>query len=61
MKQIALFEAMYDEYSKNPDITKIRMYYEMIEQTLPGVKLYIDVSDGSTEKLLPLEDFGGNK
>ena len=61
VKQIALFEALYDEYSKNPDITKIRMYYEMIEQTLPGVKLYIDVSDGSTEKLLPLEDFGGNK
>lgn len=57
VKQIALFEAMYDEYSKNPDITKLRMYYEMIEQTLPGVKLYIDVSDGGTEKLLPLESF----
>ena len=58
VKQIALFEAMYDEYSKNPEITKIRMYYEMIEQTLPGVKLYIDVSDGGAEKLLPLESFG---
>ena len=57
VKQVALFEAMYDEYSKNPEITKIRMYYEMIEQALPGVKLYIDVSDGSTQKLLPLENF----
>ena len=57
VKQIALFEAMYDEYSKNPEITRIRMYYEMIEQALPGVKLYIDVSDGTTEKLLPLENF----
>ena len=57
VKQVALFEAMYDEYSKNPEITKIRMYYEMIEQALPGVKLYIDTSDGSTQKLLPLENF----
>ena len=57
VKQVALFEAMYDEYSKNPEITKIRMYYEMIEQALPGVKLYIDTSDGPTQKLLPLENF----
>ena len=57
VKQVALFEAMYDEYSKNPEITKIRMYYEMIEQALPGVKLYIDTSDGATQKLLPLENF----
>ena len=60
VKQVALFEAMYDEYSKDPEITRIRMYYEMVEQALPGVKLYIDVSDGSTEKLLPLDDFAGN-
>ena len=60
VKQVARFEAMYDEYSKNPDITRIRMYYEMIEEALPGVTLYIDVSDGSTEKLLPLDDFTSN-
>lgn len=60
VKQVALFEAMYDEYSKNPEITRIRMYYEMIEQTLPGVKLYVDISDGSTEKLLPLDEFARN-
>ncbi|MGN1129252.1 MAG: FtsH protease activity modulator HflK [Candidatus Flemingiibacterium sp.] len=57
VKQVARFEAMYDEYRKNPDITKLRMYYEMIEEALPGVKLFIDTSDGSTEKLLPLENF----
>ncbi len=60
VKQVALFEAMYDEYSKNPEITRIRMYYEMIEEALPGVTLYVDVSDGSTEKLLPLDDFTSN-
>ena len=57
VKQIAMFEAMYSEYSKNPELTKVRMYYEMIKEALPGVKLYIDASNGTTEKLLPLEDF----
>ena len=49
-------EALY-EYAKDPEITRIRMYYEMIEEALPGVKLYIDAGDGSTEKLLPLDQF----
>lgn len=57
VKQVAKFEAMYSEYSKNPETTRTRMYFEMIEEALPGVALYIDASDGSTEKLLPLDDF----
>ncbi len=61
VKQVARFNAMYDEYSKDPEITRIRMYYEMIEETLPGVVLYVDVSDTTTEKLLPLDDFVSSK
>jgi membrane protease subunit HflK len=57
VKQVAMFEAMYREYALNPDITRSRMYYEAITGILPGVKLYIDTSDGGTQKLLPLEDF----
>ncbi|MBR7184848.1 MAG: FtsH protease activity modulator HflK [Clostridia bacterium] len=56
-KQIAMFEAMYAEYALNPAITRTRMYYEMISEVLPGVKLYIDTAEGGTEKLLPLESF----
>ncbi len=56
-KQIAMFEAMYAEYALNPEITRTRMYYEMISEVLPGVKLYVDAADGSTQKLLPLESF----
>ncbi|MCL2517052.1 MAG: FtsH protease activity modulator HflK [Oscillospiraceae bacterium] len=61
-QQVAMFNAMYIEYALNPDITKIRMYYEMLQAALPGVKLYIDVSnDGSsTQLLLPLESFISN-
>jgi len=58
-KQIAMFEAMYAEYALNPDITRTRMYYEMISEVLPGVKLYVDASNGDTQKLLPLESFVG--
>ena len=57
VKQVARFAAMYDEYTKNPEITKLRMYYEMIEEALPGVQLFIDTTDGTTDKLLPLESF----
>ena len=56
--QVARFNAMYEEYNKNPEITKERMYYEAMEDVLPGVKLVIDSGDG-VEKLLPLESFSG--
>jgi len=56
-QQVAIFEAMYKEYALNKDITRSRMYYEAITDILPGIKLYIDASDGQTQKLLPLEGF----
>ncbi|MBP3684420.1 MAG: FtsH protease activity modulator HflK [Oscillospiraceae bacterium] len=55
-EQVAMFEAMYAEYSQNPAITRSRMYYETISRILPGVKLYINSGDGSNvQTLLPLE------
>ena len=58
IQQVAMFEAMYEEYALNPQITKIRMYYETISEILPGVKLYINTAgaNGSdVQMLLPLE------
>ena len=56
VQQVAMFNAMYKEYSQNPDITKSRMYYEAIQQILPGVKLYINTGDSSgMNMLLPLD------
>lgn len=59
IEQVAMFQAMYEEYALNPEITKSRMYYEAISQILPGVKLYINTSgDGSdVQMVLPLESF----
>ena len=50
-----MFEAMYSEYILNPDITKRRMYYEMIEEVLKDVKLIIMTDDGDTQTFLPLD------
>ena len=56
IEQVAMFQAMYEEYARNPEITKSRMYYEAIQLILPGVRLYINTSDANgVEMLLPLE------
>ena len=56
-EQVAMFTAMYEEYAKNPQITKSRMYYEAIQEILPGVNLYINTASGGedVQMLLPLE------
>ena len=65
VEQVAMFTAMYEEYAKNPEITRSRMYYEAIQEILPGVKLYINTagSGSDVQMLLPLESLvteGGN-
>ena len=58
VEQVAMFTAMFEEYEKNPQITRSRMYYEAIQEILPGVKLFINTSSGEAsdvQMLLPLE------
>ena len=57
---------MYAEYQKNPVLTKQRMFYEAMEEVLPGVKLIIDDGSGDLNKTLyldelQLEDITDNK
>ena len=67
-EQVAMFTAMYEEYARNPEITRSRMYYEAIQEILPDVKLYINTSASGddVQMLLPLESLvdtasnGGN-
>jgi membrane protease subunit HflK len=54
---------MYAEYALNPEITKTRMYYEAIQDILPGITVYIDTTgEGNVDMMLPLSSFtnGGN-
>ena len=62
VESVAMFNAMYAEYSRSPEITKARMYYEAISEILPGVKIYINTGSGeSIDMLLPLESLTGGK
>lgn len=55
-EQVAMFNARYAEYARDPQITRSRMYYEAISNILPGVKLYINTGSSSNmQMLLPLE------
>ena len=58
-EQVAMFNAMYAEYARDPEITRSRMYYEAISEILPGVKLYINTAGGEStvDMMLPLESF----
>ena len=57
--EVARFNAMYEEYVKNPETTKMRMFYETMEDVLPGMKIVIDNGSG-VEKILPLDSFSGD-
>lgn len=55
--QVARLNELYAEYQKYPLITKQRMFYETMEEILPGMKIVIEKSDGTTQTMLPLESF----
>ena len=64
--QASRFSQLYEEYSKYPEITRQRLYYEMITKVFPDMKVVIMGSDGTqVETVLPLDSFvetaeGGN-
>lgn len=55
--QVARFNAMYEEYVKNPTITKQRMFYEAMEEILPELKVIIESSDSDMQTFYPVESF----
>lgn len=57
--QASRFSQLFEEYSKFPEITRQRLYYEMITKVFPDVKVYVMGSDNGVSTMLPLDDFGG--
>ncbi|MBQ9580044.1 MAG: protease modulator HflK, partial [Lachnospiraceae bacterium] len=53
--QVARFNQMYTEYLKFPLITKRRLFFEKMEEILPGLKVII--TSGNTQTVLPLDSF----
>lgn len=58
--QASRFLQLYEEYSKYPEITKQRLFYETVSKIFPGMKIII-MGDNGTEvqTILPLDDFAG--
>ncbi len=51
------FTALATEYEKNPDLTRRRLYLEMIEQVLPGARhVYVVGDEGGPVPLLHLDE-----
>ena len=53
--QVERFNKMYEEYKKYPLITKRRLFFERMEEILPGLKVII--TSGNTQTILPLDSF----
>ena len=58
--QVARFNAMYEQYALNPLITKQRMFYEAMEEILPGVKIIINNDEAGTTQRMYLGDLDGS-
>lgn len=55
--QVARFNAMYEEYIKNPSVTKERMFYEAMEEVLPDLKVIIEGFGSDVQTFYPIESF----
>lgn len=59
--QATRFSELYAEYSKYPEVTRQRLFYEMVQEIFPDIKVVILGSDGTTlDTVLPLDDFTNN-
>lgn len=56
--QASRFTELFAEYSKYPEITRQRLFYETITKVFPDMKVVITGKDGSNlNTVLPLDDF----
>lgn len=60
--QASRFAKLYEEYSKYPEITRQRLFYETISDIFPDMKIVITGKDGSNiSTVLPLDSFAPGK
>lgn len=55
---VARFESVLTEYRKSPDITRKRLYFEMIDEILAG-NSEVELIDKTLENVIPLKMLGG--
>ncbi|HPE88374.1 MAG TPA: FtsH protease activity modulator HflK [Spirochaetales bacterium] len=54
---VARFSAVYEEYRKAPDVTKDRLYYEMIEAVFADEQ-NVELIDSELSNFIPIKNFG---
>lgn len=55
--QVARFNAIYEEYIKNPEVTRQRMFFEAMEEILPDLKVIVESPNGDVQTFYPIESF----
>lgn len=55
--QASRFSALYEEYSRFPEITRQRLFYETIVKVFPDMKVIISGKNGEVSTVLPLDSF----
>lgn len=50
--EVAMFNAMYEEYKKDPDTSKIRMYYEAMEELMPNLQIIVNGTDSEIKPII---------
>jgi membrane protease subunit HflK len=56
---VARFNAVYDEYRRAPEVTRQRLYYEMVEEVFKEKGTVI--IDRRFDNFLPLRDLSSNR
>jgi membrane protease subunit HflK len=54
---VARFNSVYDEYRRSPEVTRQRLYYEMIEEVFKGEEGTVMI-DRSLKNFLPMMNLG---
>jgi membrane protease subunit HflK len=54
---VARFKAVYEEYRKAPDVTRDRLYFEMMEAVFSGDEK-VELIDGKLSNFIPIKNFG---
>ncbi|GAF67059.1 FtsH protease activity modulator HflK [Alkalihalobacillus trypoxylicola] len=57
---IAKFDALFEEYQVNPDVTRQRLMLETLEQILPDTEIYIMDNNSDTINYLPIRPIERN-
>lgn len=59
--EVALFNAMYEEYKKDPNTSKIRMYYEAMEELMPNLQIIVNGTDSEIKPIIVQQETAKQK